>query len=74
MEMWSKIDPLWASQALKEWRTEHGSHKKSRDPFANQGVINRDIPLAQNRSLPASPQVKYLTVTASLPRTKPGAH
>jgi hypothetical protein len=33
-----------------------GSHKKSRDPSANQGVINRNIPLAQNRSLPASPQ------------------
>src|SRR6516162_5650660 len=58
MEMWSKIDPLCASQALKEWRTEHGSHKKSRDPSADQGITNRNFPLAQNRSLPASPQQK----------------
>ena len=40
----------------EEMENGTGSHKKSRDPSANQGVINRDIPLAQNRSLPASPQ------------------
>jgi hypothetical protein len=42
-------------------------------------VFNRNIPLAQDRSLPASPQqevetaaVKWLTtVAAGLPRTKP---
>jgi hypothetical protein len=45
-------------------------------------AINRNIPLAQDRSLPASSQqevetaaVKWLTtVTAGLPRTKPAVH
>jgi hypothetical protein len=35
-------------------------------------VFNRNIPLAQDRSLPASPQQEVeTTVAAGLPRTKP---
>ncbi len=62
-------------------------HRQSNTPVLHLILIsnlafNRNIPLAQDRSLPASAQqevetaaVKRLTtVTAGLPRTKPAVH